>query len=194
MRIEGVIIAAGKSSRMAPHFKPVMDLHGKTLIERSIDSMLPFCAKIVVVTGYQEDHLHKVLSSYDNLELIKNEAYEDGMFSSLKVGLSRVEGDRIFFLPGDCPFADEQVFRKMLETDAEVIVPAYQGNLGHPVLFSKRSILHLLKNNRYMTLKEFIDEKELKIIEVDCPGVAWDVDTPEDYLKALKYFEGKERG
>jgi molybdenum cofactor cytidylyltransferase len=193
MRIEGVIIAAGRSSRMYPNHKPMMDLHGKTLIERSIDTLLPFCSKIVVVTGYQAESIRTVLLKSKNIELINNDAYNEGMFSSLKVGLNHVDGDLVFFLPGDCPFADEIVYREMLRAKGEIIVPAYHGKPGHPVLFSKRSIQQLFASKRCKTLKEFISRQNAHVIEVDCPGVIWDLDTPEDYANALKYFEKKER-
>ncbi|TFG83058.1 MAG: nucleotidyltransferase family protein [Erysipelotrichales bacterium] len=194
MLIEGVIIAAGKSTRMYPDHKPIMDLHGKTLIERSIESMLPFCAKIIVVTGYHAEQIRTILMKADYLELINNDSFEDGMFSSLKIGLSQSKGDRIFYLPGDCPFTDAEVYRKMLATEAEIVVPSFQGKRGHPVLLNRHAVLQLLENDRYKTLKEFIDETDLKIVETDSPAVLWDVDTPVDYAKALKYFENKERG
>ena len=43
MKTEGVILAAGRSSRMAGNSKMTMDLGGRTVIQRSIDSLGPFC-------------------------------------------------------------------------------------------------------------------------------------------------------
>ena len=39
MKVNGLILAAGMSSRMGD-FKPLMKINNKTMIERSIDSML----------------------------------------------------------------------------------------------------------------------------------------------------------
>ena len=67
MPIEGVIIAAGKSSRMEPQHKLTMELQGKTVIERSIGSMRPFCTRIIVVTGFHEDKIRKQTESCQDL-------------------------------------------------------------------------------------------------------------------------------
>jgi len=193
MLIEGVIIAAGKSSRMGPKHKLTMDLHGQSLIERSVSSMLPSCTRIVVVTGFHREKICAQLQHYPNLALVHNENCGEGMFSSLKVGLGHARGERIFFLPGDCPFVAEGVYEKMLQAEADIVIPAFQGQPGHPVLLSDKAARQVLANEQYHTLKEFIDDNGPKVIEVDCPGVLWDIDTPEDFVSAQKYFDRQEK-
>lgn len=189
MPIEGVIIAAGKSSRMGSQHKLTMDLKGKTVIERSIGSMRPFCTRIIVVTGFHADKIRKQTESSQDIVLVHNADCEAGMFSSLKLGLRQAKGERTFFLPGDCPFAAAEVYEAMLHTEGDIVVPAYQGHPGHPILFSRRAVSELLEDAQCHTLKEFIDGKGPTIVAVDCPGILWDIDTPEDYAQAQKYIE-----
>ena len=93
------------------------------------------------------------------------------MFSSLKLGLRQAKGERVFFLPGDCPFVAAEVYEGMLQTEGDIVVPAYQGHPGHPVLFSRRAVDELLEDAQCHTLKAFIDGKGPAIVAVDCPGV-----------------------
>ena len=60
--IRAVIPAAGISSRMG-NFKPLLLLHGRTLIETSVSSLLKGGAETVtVVTGYRADEIERNLS------------------------------------------------------------------------------------------------------------------------------------
>ena len=194
MSITGIIVAAGKSSRMAPDHKMIMKLNGKTLIERSIDSLLPFCERIIVVTGAFQQEIIENLMGKEKVEFIHNFEFEEGMFSSLKTGLKGAPGDRILFLPGDCPFAEDTVIEKMIDIEDDIVVPAYQGKIGHPVLFSSSVAEELLAESHFLTLREFIRYSDPTLVNVECEGILWDIDTPEDYARAEQYFHSKEDG
>lgn len=191
-RVEGIIAAAGKSIRTGAKYKMTLDLSGKTVIERSIDSMAPFCCKITVVTGFNSEKIGALLDGYGNIEIVFNENYEDGMYSSIKAGLRRVQADSFFFLPGDCPFVAPAVYEKMLERKIEsnkgIIVPLFKGVPGHPVLFGKGYREKILHNSEYKNLREFIHDNNSEFLEVGHEGVLFDIDTMEDYQKALRIF------
>lgn len=193
MEIEGVILAAGKSSRMMGNSKMTMDLNGRTVIERSIDSLSPFCSRIIVVTGF---HVEAVLVSAGHCRevvFVHNADCEKGMFSSLKMGLGHTEGERVLILPGDCPFITHEVCEKLLAGKWDIVLPAYQGKCGHPGLLSRRAIENLLADECCQSLQEYISVNEAEIIAVDRPEILWDIDTPEDYAKAVYYFQAKEQ-
>ena len=71
-------------------------------------------------------------------------------------------------------------------------MPAYQGKNGHPVLLSRRAIEGLLADECCQSLQEYISANKAEIIAVDRPEILWDIDTPEDYAKAVDYFQAKE--
>ena len=192
MGMEGVILAAGKSSRMAGNSKMTMDLNGRTVIERSIDSLSPFCSRIIVVTGFHSEAVRESAGHCRDVIFVHNPDCEKGMFSSLRMGLRDTEGERVFILPGDCPFITHEVCEKLLQCKGDIVLPAYQGKNGHPVLLNRRAIEDLLADDRCQSLQEYISSNKAEIIAVDRPEIIWDIDTPEDYAKAVDYFQAKE--
>jgi len=194
MSITGIIVAAGKSSRMAPDHKMIMKLNGKTLIERSVDSLLPFCDRIIVVTGAFHHEIMESLNGKEKVEYIHNSEFEEGMFSSLKTGLKGAPGDRILFLPGDCPFAEDTVIEEMIDIQDDIVVPEYHGKIGQPVLFSSSVAEELLTESHFLTLREFIRYSDPTLVNVECEEILWDIDTPEDYERAERFFCIKEEG
>lgn len=192
MGTEGVILAAGESSRMMGNSKMTMDLNGRTIIERSIDSLLPFCSRIVVVTGFHAEAVMESGGHCTEVVFVHNPDCEKGMFSSLRMGLRHTEGERVLILPGDCPFITHEVCEKLLQGKGGIVLPAYQGKHGHPVLLSRRAIEGLLAEERCQSLQEYISANKAEIIAVDRPEILWDIDTPEDYAKAVDYFQAKE--
>lgn len=192
MGIEGVILAAGKSSRMTGDSKMTMDLNGRSVIERSIDSLSPFCSRIIVVTGFHVEAVMVSAGHCREVVFVHNPDCEKGMFSSLRMGLRHTDGERVLILPGDCPFITHEVCEKLLQGKRDIVLPAYQGKKGHPVLLSRRAVEDLLADDRCQSLREYISTNKAEIIAVDRPEILWDIDTPEDYAKAVAYFQVKE--
>lgn len=193
MGTEGVILAAGRSSRMEGRVKMVMDLNDRTVIERSIDSLCPFCSRIVVVTGFHAETVMESAGHYREVDLVHNPDCEEGMFSSLRLGLRHTEGERVLILPGDCPFIPNEICEKLLQSKGDIVLPAYHGKNGHPVLLSRRAIEDLLADECCQSLQEYISVNKAEIITVDRPEILWDIDTLEDYAKAVNYFQEKEQ-
>ncbi|MCR3955905.1 MAG: nucleotidyltransferase family protein [Gudongella sp.] len=188
MKVEGIIIAAGKSTRMYPKHKLLLDLNGKTVIERSIESLYDFCSRIIVVTGHNPQMIVESIGHMDNLEFVQNDKYEEGMFSSIKAGLLAAKGDRIFLMPGDCPFVGREVFQKMLSMEGDILLPSFEGVHGHPVLLSKDLAARIREDSSSVSLEEYIEKSKFSVVQVDDPGILRDIDTPEDYISALEYL------
>ncbi|CZR08892.1 nucleotidyltransferase family protein [Trichococcus ilyis] len=193
MVTEGVILAAGKSSRMAGKSKMTLDLAGRTVIQRSIASLQPFCSRIIVVTGFHAEAVRESAGHSAQAVFVHNPDCEKGMFSSLRLGLRHTEGERVLILPGDCPFIAYEVPEKLLAAKGDIVLPAYRGKRGHPVLLSRPVIESLLADEECQSLREYIQANEAEIIAVDRPEILWDIDTPEDYAKAVDYFQSKEQ-
>lgn len=102
MKIDGVILAAGFSTR-ANTFKMTLEFKGKTILENVIDNMSLYVDRIIIVGGYRIEEIEKIVKRYEKVELIFNDKYEEGMFSSIKKGISKVSGDKFFLTPGDYP-------------------------------------------------------------------------------------------
>ena len=182
--IEGVVIAAGRSTRTGGRNKLTLSLAGQTVIQRSVSSLIPFCRHVYVVTGHRENEVKEALLDCPDVTTVHNPNYYDGMFSSIIAGLSKVEADYCLFLPGDCPFIDGNTIRSMLERPRDILIPRYLSKPGHPVLLSRQVIAKMLSKGDFCSLREFIAANNAEYIDVDCPGILLDIDTMEDYKLA----------
>jgi molybdenum cofactor cytidylyltransferase len=142
--IAALVLAAGGSSRLgAP--KQLLRWGDTTLLGHIVDALreLPF-DEIFVVIGSSGD---QILDQVDmtGVTVIENPEWEEGMASSLRVGLdavlrlSRAEAVGIFL--GDQPEISEDVVNGLLEarrsTKRQAIVPKYRYVWGNPVLVER---------------------------------------------------------
>ena len=165
---EGVILAAGASERTAPDCKLAFDLGGQTLLELSIRSMAPFCSQIYVVTGSHEETVAGILQGWEGVTLVYNPDHALGMYSSVKAGLRRTTSSEVFLLPGDCPFVTSEVYTALLETKGRIVVPVWNGHMGHPVLLRRSAIQEILEDSACESLREFIGKRRLRKVPVSC--------------------------
>lgn len=186
MPVTGVITAAGRSSRMAPDHKLIMDIHGKTLIRRSLDSLLPFCEKVIIVVGSNAMAIEKETKD-EKVKLVRNQDDLNDMFSSVKTGLRQAVG-RVLFLPGDCPFSPPDLIQRMLVAQGEVIVASYKGKTGHPILLSEKTVQAILNDPTLHHLKQYLQSHPLTMVNANTESVLWDIDTHSDLHKAQVYF------
>ncbi len=172
--------------------KMLLKLNGKTLIEHCIENMYNTCSRIIVVGGHRADDIKPLLIKYKKAELVLNRNYINGMFSSVKTGLSLIKGERFFLTPGDYPAINENVYERLLREDGEIIIPTYKGEKGHPVLMKGYLAGEVLKNIQYSNLRQFINAKGFTKAEVQEKGVLMDVDTTEDYYMVCRYLAQKQ--
>lgn len=189
MTVDAVILAAGYSSRVGD-FKPGLDLCGKTILQRCIESISDICENIIVVSGHQFDTIIEMVSDLPKVKVVKNEHVELGMFYSVKTGIKAVRADRFFVIPGDQPVVKSETFETLIGYNMDIIIPRYKGKKGHPVLFNSGCISEILAMPDTEILRNYIHSKEeIKIVDVDDPGIGLDVDTPEDYETIKKYYK-----
>ncbi|MDD4776459.1 MAG: NTP transferase domain-containing protein, partial [Syntrophomonas sp.] len=96
-----------------------------------------------------------------------------------------IRAERFFFLPGDYPLVSPVVYEKMLAVAAETVIPVYTGQTGHPLLLSAALIDPIMAWPDSSNLREFIRRQPASTVAVNCPGILIDIDTMEDYQRAL---------
>jgi molybdenum cofactor cytidylyltransferase len=207
MMIAAVVLAAGSSQRMGKH-KLLIQLGGKTVIERAVDNVLNSIAdEVIVVTGFNASQVRKVLAQggresaleSGRLKLIHNPFYQKGQSTSLLAGL-REAGEHVeavLFSLGDQPFVTPETINKLIRiyrTRAPkplVVYPEFQGHRGNPVLFSMemRARLRQIKGDEGgRSLLEYAKQRAFAV-QTDCRGVIFDLDKPEDIAEARKYWD-----
>ncbi|MDR2088591.1 MAG: histidine phosphatase family protein [Clostridiales Family XIII bacterium] len=188
----GVVLAAGRSSRMGA-FKPLLDVGGRPAAARPVDALREGGASdVVLVTGYGREKLAELIGAVGAVEAY-NERFAEGMFSSVKTGLSKAlevtEGrvSAFLLLPADCPLASASAIRALLrahrEYPARFIVPCYRGKKGHPLLIPSALLPEILAHGGEGGLKAVTDRHEDETIRLETgdEGVVLDMDSPEGY-------------
>lgn len=187
--LNGLILAAGLSRRMG-EFKPLLPLGKKTILETTIDSMLPHVERIVVVLGYRAEEIEARLAHYpkDRLILVRNPEYETAdMLTSIKCGLREMPPCQAFYLlPGDMPNIDSLTFKRLKENalpEKSVIFPTIDGYRKHPPLIHYELIGDILNFSEDGGLRQLWKRLDAPILEipVNDPGCSIDLDTPEQY-------------
>lgn len=183
----GIILAGGYSSR-AKLNKLLLEVNHKPLICHTIDSMRPFVDRIIVVTGRYDNELRPYLKDVD---VIYNDDYPLGMFSSILTGVRLVKDDDILLLPGDITNISNGTYSKILSASGDIRIPVCNGRNGHPLFLSKK-FLPALKNeqidsNMHKFLNKYYDEKVK--VTVDDPFIYFDVDTIDDYNELIKLLK-----
>lgn len=192
VEVEGVLLAAGRSSR-AGTYKMEMELAGKPLLVWSLESMTAVCERIIVVAGFAPEKIRHLVAGRPGVEVAVNDNFTAGMLTSIHTGVRLVRAPRFFLLPGDMPLVNPPVYQKLLAVKAEIVVPVCRGRRGHPVLLASRLIPELLAETPASSLGRFIRRHGFETVEVDDPGIFIDLDDKDNIKKidALLRARGK---
>ena len=196
-KMGAVVVAAGLSSRMSA-FKPMLPLGDSTVIRTVLAKLRAAgVSSIGVIMGHNAEMLQEHLSGLGVDYLYNREYAMTDMFCSACIGLAHMKDmvGRLFFMPGDIPLFDIRslflMMKIMEESGAPIVIPAYEGRKGHPILVDNGAIPGLLAYKGGMGLKGAISSfgSAVHVLELDDRGVIMDADSPEDYRKLLRYAE-----
>ena len=196
VKAAGLISVAGLSSRMGA-FKPLLDLSGKPLICRTIESLLRGgVQQVTVVTGRNRDAIARVVQKYPQVRLVYNADYAaTAMFDSIKLGLQQMHDmDAVVFLPADVPAVRPETVRVLLQQwekqKPDVLLPVYQGQPWHPPVISARLLPQLLQYNGTGGLKGALKVLGTSREHMLVPdkGCTMDADYVEDYQRLCQYW------
>ncbi len=184
---QAVVLAAGYSSRAKTN-KMALKIDDIAILQRIVMTLQQSCREVIVVSGHYHEDIVALVGNMYRVIVVKNNDYDQGMFSSIKTGLMFVDED-CFITPGDCPLIHPSTINKMLETDGCMVVPVYKGRKGHPLLVRQLLIEALKKEPITSNMKAFRNRYPLTCLEVDDKGILVDIDTQEDYREVLQNIE-----
>jgi molybdenum cofactor cytidylyltransferase len=192
-----LILAAGRSSRMG-EFKPLMLLEGKTVLERLLNTYLKAgVSEALVVLGHRADEIQPLLEA-QGVAWIVNEHYDRGMFSSIQTGVQQLstDCDAFFLQPADIALIRPETLQSLLtarrENRATLCYPCHDGRRGHPPLISASVIPAIEAFDKTGGMRALLARYQDAAINVDVddPGIHFDMDTPEDYERAVRRARG----
>jgi len=190
VRVGAVITAAGKSSRMGS-FKPLMKIGALTVAEQVVQNFHAAGIKdIVLVTGNNAEELERSIEHLD-LVFLRNDRYEyNEMFDSVKIGLDYLKDtcDKVFVTPVDVPLFTPRTVDTLLKSKADIGIPVYKGETGHPIILDKKAVKKILRFSGDGGLRDAIANLSLDVehIETGDQGMLYDMDTQADYDKILR--------
>ena len=188
-RVAGVVMAAGRSSRMGAN-KLLMEDGGKPIIARVVEQALAAeLAEIIVVCGHQEAEMRAALAGH-GVRFVPCPDYAEGMSASLRCGLKALTADidAALVLLGDMPRVGSGLLRRMIAAfnpteGRAIIVPSFQGKRGNPVLWDRRFFGEMTSLAGDVGARHLIGEHAELVTEIEAEdaGILLDVDTPEAY-------------
>ena len=151
--IAAIVLAAGRSRRMAPHNKLlVADRTGKPMIARVVDNVLSSKTRpILVVTGHQSEQVQHALGGRP-VRYVHADDYAEGLSASLKSGIAAVPEECAAALVclGDMPLVTGRMIDRLLGTyDPDegrlIVLPTFRGKQGNPMLWDRQFFSEILQ-------------------------------------------------
>ena len=184
MKPAGVILAAGRSSRMGRD-KALLPCGDSTFLGSLVDVFECCCEPVLVVLGHNADRIRPAAG---RALVVVNEDYDRGMLSSLQTGLRALPEDvqAVAFTLVDHPRLRLETLERLIETfeesEAPLVSPTYCGERGHPVVISRQVMEELLALPAEASPKPVLRGRypEAVFVEVEDPAVVADIDRPED--------------
>ena len=188
--IKAILLAAGKSIRIKSENKLIKKFKNKALINHSLQALLKSKVdKIVIVLGYQDKEVRKVIKKNKKIIFVLNKKFRLGMSSSINTGLKKIsKKDKGFIIvQSDMPFITasdiNKIYNSIVKKKHLVHALKLKNKVGNPVGFDI-SILSKFKKIKGNIGAKFMVKKLKKntnFIKVSSNNVFKDFDYKKDF-------------
>jgi molybdenum cofactor cytidylyltransferase len=174
----------------------LLEYKGKTLLRHVISEAGDSALKpVVVVLGANADLVSKEIDP-NNVHVLVNMDWKEGMASSIRVGLKTIlkissTADAVIFILCDQPFVSssllEDLMHEQIKTGKPIVASEYGNTIGPPALFHKNIFPELMKLKGDAGAKKIIQKHRDQVATVLFEKGNIDIDTTGDYevLKSL---------
>lgn len=191
MQTTGIILAGGKSSRMGTN-KALLEIDGKTVIERIVEKLRPIVDNLIIVTNSFEEF------AFLELPMVEDEWKGIGPLAGIHAGLTASKTERNLIVACDMPFISPELGTLLLEqlVEYEAVVPQITEQL-HPLFAAyKRGVKEEVKKAielEQLRIRKIFDRIYVKILtetELENLGVqigqadTFNMNHPEEYEQA----------
>lgn len=193
--IAAIVLAAGSSRRFGARNKLLVEIDGRSLVNRIIEAIeTAGVTRVIVVTGHEQE-LIEAATAKPGRRLIHNDRHSEGMGSSVAVGVAALddEVDGVLIAQGDMPAVDAKLVaslrRHFIESGCDrVVFPRLaDGRQGNPVIWPKRLFGRLSALTGDKGGKRLIEAEGERAVSVavTCDSASADIDTPEELAAYL---------
>ncbi len=189
--VSALVLAAGRSSRMAPQHKLLVpDASGVPMVARVVDHLLASRARpIRIVIGHRAQEVEAALQGRP-VTFVPAPDYAAGLSASLRAGLAAVTERAVLVVLGDMPLVTAASVDRLIETyDPDegrlIVVPTHRGQPGNPVLWDRRYLPDMMALSGDAGARTLLRQHAEAVTEVELDDtVLRDFDTAES-LAAL---------
>lgn len=169
----------------------MLNFNGLKLIRHAITEALSSgAAPIIVVLGANRELIANEISFKDKITISINETWKEGMASSIRKGIARLQKtntiiDGAILMVCDQPHVHSSLLKSLYwqhqHTGKPVIACSYETTLGTPAFFHRSLFPELLLLEGDAGAKKVIMRHKNEIVSVDFPLGNIDIDTMADY-------------
>ena len=180
-----MILAAGSSSRLG-NPKQLLEFDGMNLLNHAIiDALNSNACSVVVVLGAHADLIANKIDG-DIAFIVKNENWNEGMASSVRLGLDTLlkqipSLDAVIFMTCDQPFISSSVLNELMikyqQTGKPIVTSNYGEATGPPALFHKSFFFELMELKGDVGARKIIQQNTDQVATVIFPQGKIDIDT-----------------
>jgi molybdenum cofactor cytidylyltransferase len=187
VRVDAIVLAAGRSSRMGGPNKLMALFDGRPLVRRTAETARASrAAEVVVITGHQAERASSALLGLP-VRLTHNGDYASGLASSLKAGIRAlpVETDGALIMLGDMPGVAAADLDRLIAAfakagGASIVRATHAGKRGNPVILPRSLFPEVMKLAGDTGARHIVEAQGNPVIDVEIGAAASvDVDTPE---------------
>lgn len=184
--VAGIVLAGGQNTRMGGTDKAFLTVGGRTVFERTVETLAECCSQLVVVSNAPQKY-----ACFD-VEVVEDEFPRQGPLAGIHAGLGRTDLPYAFVVACDMPFLHPGPIRFLVSrlSSQDAIIPRWDGDIeplhgiygahlrpliGDALQAGTRAIRDLLPKLRV----EFVPEGVMRRV----PGAEEsfrNVNTPED--------------
>jgi molybdenum cofactor cytidylyltransferase len=201
-RVGAIILAAGKSTRMGEP-KQLLRLGESTVLGRTLENIRDAGVdELVLVLGSSAEAIRQrcPASTFEGLKIVVNQAYGQGMASSLREGLSALHPqiDAALIVLADQPFIRSETFGQIVDryrrSDAQIVVPTYKGFRGNPVLLDRSVFPEIMALDGDIGCRAIFGShlEGIVKVEVEDVGILLDIDNKDDYERLQRFGRSKQ--
>lgn len=194
MRISGIILAGGKSTRMGQD-KTLITFNHETLVERTVKELKKVTDEIIIASNdthkYNLPGIIEVPDIYPGM----------GPLGGLHAGLIKAKNEYAFVVSCDLPLFSAQLASLLLERrwGYDVVVPGTEGSFEPLCAVYSKNCIGVIEKNILSGVKGvfqlYSQVEALKILKVnkselsnipEAEKIFFNLNTPEDYQEFLK--------
>jgi molybdenum cofactor cytidylyltransferase len=192
-----IVLAAGAGVRLGGD-KAQRTLGGRSLLDHVLGRLASHgFGEAVVVSGAYQPTPESIAG---RARVVVNQRWAEGRTGSIQAGLRATpEGSGWLLWPVDVPLIKPSTLgalRAAIDADpgAQLFIPSYKQRRGHPVFLRPRfaeRLAGLDPRASPRSLFAALDERELRHVEVDDPGVLLDLNTHEQLRAAERWLRSQ---